>query len=142
MTPKRHPQAAVSVVIRNAASGAFLLVRRGRPPARGLWAFPGGRVRWGETVHHAAARELREETQLELDAASLAVVEVVDLIGDETGGEPDHHYVLTVFSATARGTPLAGDDADEVRMVTIEQMAEMAMTATTLATATRLARGT
>lgn len=139
MPTERYPQAAVSVVVREPQTGAFLIVRRGRAPAKDLWAFPGGRVRWGETVSEAAARELREETQLSLDPASLSVVEVVDLIGDETGGEPDHHFVLTVFSAIAHGTAVAGDDAAELRVVTIQQMEALAMTATTLATARRIA---
>lgn len=140
MSTERHPQAAVSVVIRDPRSGTFLLVRRARAPARDMWAFPGGRVHWGETIRRAAARELREETGLELVAESLRIVEVVDLIGDEAGGEPDHHFVLTVFSATAHGAPRPGDDAAELRMVGVDAMAGLNITATTLATARRIAR--
>jgi ADP-ribose pyrophosphatase YjhB (NUDIX family) len=138
----RHPQAAVSVVIRDPADGAFLLVRRARPPARDLWAFPGGRVHWGETTAQAAIREVREETGLRVDAASLRIVEVVDLIGDENSdGAPEHHFVLTVFAGTATGQPRALDDAAEARLVPVADMASLPMTATTLATARRLAAG-
>lgn len=139
MAERRTPAAAVSVVIRDATGDAFLLARRGKPPAEGLWAFPGGRVNWGETIRNAAARELAEETTLIVDPASLDIVEVVDLIGDENhDGAPDHHFVLTVFAGTATGTPVAQDDAAELRMVTVAQMAELPMTQTTLATAQRL----
>ena len=140
MNEGQHPTAAVSVIIREAGTGAFLLVRRARPPAKDLWAFPGGRVRWGETIREAAARELHEETALTVDRASLTIVEVVDLIGDENhDGAPSHHFVLTVFAATATGTPLAGDDAAEARFVAVETMAQLSVTKTTLATARRLA---
>ncbi|MBO6638362.1 MAG: NUDIX domain-containing protein [Roseitalea sp.] len=140
MSDVRHPAAAVSVVIREPRSGAFLLARRARPPAQDLWAFPGGRVHWGETIRQAAARELAEETALTVDPDSLAVAEVVDLIGDENhGGAPEHHFVLTVFVGTATGTPVAGDDAAELRFATIADMDGLAMTQTTLETARRLA---
>lgn len=140
MSDQRHPAAAVSVVIRNPSNGAFLLARRARPPAQDLWAFPGGRVRWGETIRAAAIRELAEETGLAAEPDSLAIAETVDLIGDEkAGGAPGYHFVLTVFTARACGTPVAGDDAAEVRFVTIAEMAALAMTQTTHATARRLA---
>ncbi|MCR9120859.1 MAG: NUDIX domain-containing protein [Phyllobacteriaceae bacterium] len=140
MSELRHPAAAVSVVIRDEPSGAFLLARRARAPAKDLWAFPGGSVDWGETIRQAAARELAEETALTVDPDSLAVAEVVDLIGDENHeGAPEHHFVLTVFTGTATGTPVAGDDAAELRFVTVEEMDGLAMTQTTLATARRLA---
>lgn len=140
MSELRHPAAAVSVVIRDERTGAFLLARRARAPAKDLWAFPGGSVDWGETIRQAAARELAEETALTVDPDSLAVAEVVDLIGDENHeGAPEHHFVLTVFTGTATGTPVAGDDAAELRFVTIDEMDGLAMTQTTLATARRLA---
>jgi ADP-ribose pyrophosphatase YjhB (NUDIX family) len=112
-SPKR-PVLGVSTLVRRA--GAVLLVRRGNPPARDIWAFPGGRVEFGESLAAAAAREVLEET-----AVSVRIdgpIDHAEIVMRNDAGEPERHYVLIVFAGTwVAGEPVAGDDAAEARWV-------------------------
>ena len=92
-------------VVRDAA-GRLLLVRRGREPALGRWSLPGGRIEPGETAADAAAREVLEETGLEVEVGELLTT--VDLAGS--------NFRVHDFAATVVGGDLrAGDDATDVR---------------------------
>lgn len=122
---------AVSVAV--LCDGRFLLVRRGHAPARGRFAFPGGRVETGEAAEQAARRELFEETGLE--AADLTPAAEVVIRGD---GE--RRYRLEVFRANSvRGTLRAGDDADHAGWYTLEEMRSLPVTKSTLEVAETVA---
>ncbi len=70
-------EVAVGVLI--AADGSFLLTSR--PPGKvyaNYWEFPGGKLEAGESVQQALKRELHEELGIDIDAATLWKVEMVD----------------------------------------------------------------
>jgi 8-oxo-dGTP diphosphatase len=97
----------------------LLLIRRGRGPAAGEWAVPGGRVADGELLAEAVVRELVEETGLE--AVCNELVGWAERIGD------DHHFVILDFAVTVLNPtvePVAGDDAAEVAWVPLTEVAE------------------
>ena len=54
-----------------------LLIQRGRPPFRGQYALPGGFVNPDESVDDAAARELKEETGV--DVLPVRLLAVMDM---------------------------------------------------------------
>lgn len=113
---KRQPVACAGAVVLDDA-GRLLLVRRGRAPSAGLWSVPGGRVEPGETAAQAAAREVREETGLEVAVGRLLTTVH---IGD---------YVVDDFAATVVGGELrAGDDAAEVRWCSVADAALLPLT--------------
>jgi 8-oxo-dGTP diphosphatase len=110
-----RPELCVGAIARRGAD--ILLVRRGTEPGRGLWSVPGGRVEAGETLADAVVRELREETGL--DGESGSFVGWVERITAE------HHFVILDFAVRAEGEPVAGDDADEARWVSISALGEL-----------------
>ncbi len=101
-----------AVVVEN---GRVLLVRRGREPLQGHWTLPGGVLEVGESLTAGAAREVLEETGLEVDAVEL--VELVDRIHREDG-RVRYHYVIADYLCHVKGGTLrAASDADAVRWV-------------------------
>lgn len=125
---KRIEAASVAVLRDN----RFLLVRRGRGAARGQYAFPGGRVEAGESTEEAARRELFEETAL--TAGPLLPVRMVEIEGG------DVLYELDVFLCLdARGTAIAGDDAEALGWYTVDEMSSLEITLSTLEMARELA---
>ena len=59
------PVAAVGALVTQ-GDGRILMVRRARDPGKGKWGLPGGFVDRDETVEQALAREVHEETGLQI----------------------------------------------------------------------------
>jgi 8-oxo-dGTP diphosphatase len=102
--PPVTPKLATDLVIHQPAQpGRVLLVQRRNPPHG--WALPGGFVDAGEAVEHAAVREAREETGLEV------VLETLLGVYSDPERDPRGHTVSVVFIATGHGEAQAADDA-------------------------------
>jgi len=90
-----RPILAVSAAIMR--DGKVLIVRRARPPARGLYTLPGGGVEVGETLMEAVAREVREETALEIEPVALAGYR--EAIVRDAEGRVERHFVILPFAS-------------------------------------------
>jgi 8-oxo-dGTP diphosphatase len=99
-------------------SGEILLIRRGRDPHRGSWAFPGGFVDEGETVLAAAQRELEEETGV----TGMTLQQFATYA--DPGRDPRGRTVSIVHWARLERKPesKAGDDAAETGWYPLEQL--------------------
>lgn len=61
---ERQPKVAVCLMVTR-YDGKILVQQRLKQPFYGYWGRPTGKIRWGETILEAAARELKEETGLD-----------------------------------------------------------------------------
>lgn len=100
------------VVVRD---GKVLLIRRGKEPLRGRWVIPGGTVELGETLEEAVAREVREETGIEVRAREVLLV--FDRIERAEGVIAYHYVVIDYLCDDLGGTLQAGSDAAEAAFV-------------------------
>lgn len=123
---KDHPRIDVTVDVVALADRDgvphVLLVRRGNPPFEDQWALPGGYLEVDEDLAPGAARELHEETEIE--------VPPVDLRPLGAYGEPDrdprNRTISVAFLAELDEAvePRGGDDAADARWHPVPDIAE------------------
>lgn len=117
------PRVAVGAVV--IYEKKVLLVLRGKPPAEGLWAIPGGSVDLGETLQMAAEREVLEETGLHVKAGE--VIYTFDAIVRDHTGQVQYHYVILDLMAellSPERAPVAADDVRDARWFSREALTE------------------
>jgi len=113
-----------------------VLIRRGSEPLLGEWSIPGGTLELGETLEQGVARELLEETGIEVRV--LQLIEVFDRIYPEndvaTGqaiDRPRFHYVIADYLCErVSGELRAGSDVTDVALAGEEELAKFRLTET------------
>jgi len=120
-----RPYLAVSAAI--VRDGKVLVVRRARMPAQNLYTLPGGAVELGETLHDAVMREVREETQLEIEPVGLAGQR--DVIVLDAQGRIERHFVILCFAARwIAGEPVLNEELDDARWLEADDLAALKTT--------------
>lgn len=119
-----RPQLAVSAVIFR--GDQFLVVRRANAPGRGLYSVPGGRVEHGETLHQAAAREVREETALAIDIIGFAGWR--EVLPDPAAGRAGHYVVISFAARWRAGEVTLNEELDDFRWITLDGLGELRTT--------------
>jgi 8-oxo-dGTP diphosphatase len=112
------PCADVAVIDEDQA----LLIKRGNPPHANMWALPGGIIEVNESPAEAAARELKEETDIDVDPTSLALIGAYSVTASEGWSNVGYSYAVSRINAS--GTPISGTDAQDAQFWTLRQLHE------------------
>ncbi|RLI15234.1 hypothetical protein DRO41_04515 [Candidatus Bathyarchaeota archaeon] len=124
--PKK-PLIGVGAVI--VCNGRILLEKRKGEPGKGKWSIPGGLVELGERAEQTVIREVREETNLEVENPEL--IDVVDSITFDEGGRIKYHFVIIDYFVKLKGgTVKAADDAAELKWVPFSEVEKYDLTRT------------
>lgn len=126
--PDRPRVGVGAVVIKD---GRVLLVRRGIPPNKGLWAIPGGSLKLGETLQQGAEREILEETGITIRAGDPFYS--FDFIQRDGNGRILFHYVIVdMMGDYIAGEVKAADDAQDARWFLPEEIKDLRISENTL----------
>jgi ADP-ribose pyrophosphatase YjhB (NUDIX family)/phosphoglycolate phosphatase-like HAD superfamily hydrolase len=111
-----HPVVTVGGLIFNSRE-EVLMIRTHK--WSNLWGIPGGKTKFGETSVDALRRELKEET--DLDVEEIRFVLVQDCIHSKEFYR-DAHFVLLNYTCRCAGAPAVtlNEEASEFRWLTIE----------------------
>lgn len=101
----RNPAPTVDIIIEliDKPSRPIVLIERKNEPFG--WAIPGGFVDYGESIEISAMREAQEEVSLKVELMEQFYVY------SDPARDPRQHTLAIVFIATAKGEPVAADDA-------------------------------
>ena len=119
----RNPAPATAALI--IRDGKVVMVKRKYDPRKGLWTLPSGFIEHLESPEACLLREVKEETNLDVDIAGL--------FGVYSGNDdPRTPVVLIVYLTRTKGGELvAGDDAVEIATFGLEDLPPIAFRAHT-----------
>ncbi len=113
MKEYKNPAPTVDLIIEN-KKGEILLIERKNEPYG--WALPGGFVDYGESLEHAAIREGKEETNLDII--------LISQFKSYSDPERDkrYHTITKVFVAKGKGIAQGMDDAKRAMWFSPEEI--------------------
>ena len=118
----RNPPTAVDVVMEyhNPDFKGIVLVKRGNEPFKGKWALPGGFQEEGYSFEDTAKKEMKEETNLEIEIMYTLTPR------SKPDRDPRGQVNSIPFVAIGKGEIKAGDDAAESGVFKLDNLPELA----------------
>lgn len=114
---EKQPKMVVDIGVEK--DGMFIFQERKKQPYYGYWGFPTGKIRWGETMLEAAARELLEETGLTADLRVVGTYHKLDY--DETGALLEDKYLILIYGTNPQGQLLVETETHTNHWLTPKQ---------------------
>ena len=96
---------------------SVLLIERGSEPYKGCWAFPGGFLNMDETAETGALRELKEETEFDVEKGFL---EQLGCFSDVNRDPRGRVITIAYYALVQKGTVRGGDDARNAQWYPIQ----------------------
>ena len=121
----KQPLIGVGAII--ITEGRILLVKRGTEPGKHKWSIPGGLVKLGESIQETVTREVKEESNLDVEAYSL--IDAVNNLEKDSNGKIRYHFVIIDFFVKLKsGILAAGSDALMTKWVLFDEVEEYDLT--------------
>lgn len=86
-----NPRVGVAVIIKNEKDELLLGLRKS-VLGKDTWGLPGGKLDFAEDLKDCAKRELKEETNLDIDISNIKLVGVTNAIFDY-----ETHYITVIY---------------------------------------------
>ncbi|HEX8390049.1 MAG TPA: NUDIX hydrolase, partial [Candidatus Saccharimonadales bacterium] len=118
---EKQPKLSVALIVQN-DRGEFLAQQRLKQPYFGFWGRPTGKIRWGETMVEAAARELMEETGLSADLTVAGFYHKMDYDRESSDLLEDKVFVL-IHGTNPSGRLIVDDEGHHNEWLTNDALA-------------------
>lgn len=122
-----QPLVGIGAVI--VQDGKILLVKRASEPDKGKWSVPGGLVELSEKLEKTVIREVKEETNLDVEVVRL--IDAVDNIVLDLNRKLRFHFVILDYLTELKGGSLqSSSDVTDAKWVRIEEAEDYDLTKT------------
>ncbi len=115
---EKQPKLTVDLAIES-SDGLFIVQQRRKQPYYGYHGFPTGKIRWGETMVDAGARELLEETGLTADMRVVGIYHKLDY--DTSGRLLEDKYMCLIHGTNPRGEMIAETESHSNTWMSVEE---------------------
>ena len=121
-TIEKQPKVSVVLIVEN-NEGKFLAQQRLKQPFYGFWGRLTGKVKFGEDLIHAAARELKEEAGLQADLRVSGFYHKMDYQKDTETLLEDKLFIV-VYGINPRGKMILDDEGHHNEWLSHEELAK------------------